>query len=115
MCGEEKLIVEFEAIKDGVFENIASVLSDTFDPDLTNNDDFVFVKIVKNITNPSNNITKNGSTNLIDHKLAKAKNIQHPVSNLQKNPTANLIALLIVFTLVSIIFGSGDIFRRRQN
>ena len=107
--GEEKLLVEFEAIKEGVFENFASVLSDTFDHDLTNNDDFVFVKIVKNITKSSNIVPNNSSFDLIDHKLVKAKNIPHLASNLQKNPTANLIALLIVSTLVSIIFGGSGI------
>ena len=111
--GEEKLLVEFEAIKDGVFENIATVFSDTFDPDLTNNDDFVFVKIVRNLTRPSDNVTKNISDEPHGHESVKAKNILHPTSNLQRNPTANLIALLVVSTLVSIIFGGSDIIKRR--
>ena len=111
--GEEKLLVEFEAIKDGVFKNVASVLSDTFDYDLTNNEDFAYVKVIKNPTIDSNKVIKNISTNLIGHKLVNAKNIHHPVPNLQKNPTANFIALLIVSALVSMIFCGGDIFKRR--
>ena len=111
--GEEKLLVEFEAIKDGVFKNVASVLSDTFDYDLTNNEDFAYVKVIKNPTIDSNKVIKNISTNLIGHKLVNAKNILHPVPNLQKNPTANFIALLIVSALVSMIFCGGDIFKRR--
>ena len=105
--------MEFEAIKDGVFKNVASVLSDTFDYDLTNNEDFAYVKVIKNPTIDSNKVIKNISTNLIGHKLVNAKNILHPVPNLQKNPTANFIALLIVSALVSMIFYGGDIFKRR--
>ena len=110
---EENLLMEFEAIKGGIFKNVASVLSDTFDYDLSNNDDFAFVNVIKSPTDHSNKIIKNISTNLINHKLVNAKNIHHPAPNLQKNPTANLIALLIVSTLVSIIFCGSDIFKRR--
>ena len=110
---EEKLIVEFEAINDGIFKNVASVLSDTFDYDLSNNDDFAFVNVIKSPTDHSNRVIKNISTNLFGHKLVNAKNIHHPASNIQKNPTANLIALLVVSTLVSIIFCGSDIFKRR--
>ena len=110
---EENLLVEFEAIKDGIFKNVASVLSDTFDYDLSNNDDFAFVNVIKSPTDHSNRVIKNISTNLIGHKLVNAKNIHHPASNIQKNPTANLIALLVVSTLVSIIFCGSDIFKRR--
>ncbi|WP_405266900.1 hypothetical protein [Methanobrevibacter sp.] len=104
--GEEKLLLKFEAIKDGVFRNIVNVVSDTFDIDLSNNEDFALVKIVKN---PSNNFTDK----LTKHKLSKAMNIKHPTPSLGKYSTANLIALLIVSALVSIIFGSGDIFKKR--
>ncbi len=104
--GEEKLLLKFEAIKDGVFRNIVNVVSDTFDIDLSNNEDFALVKIVKD---PSNNFTDK----LTKHKLSKAMNIEHPIPILGKYSTANLIALLIVSALVSIIFGSGDIFKKR--
>ena len=110
---EENLLMEFEAIKGGIFKNVASVLSDTFDYDLSNNDDFAFVNVIKSPTDHSNKLIKNISTNLINHKLVNAKNIHHPAPNLQKNPTANLIALLVVSTLVSIIFCGSDIFKRR--
>ena len=110
---EENLLVEFEAINDGIFKNVASVLSDTFDYDLSNNDDFAFVNVIKSPTDHSNRVIKNISTNLFGHKLVNAKNIHHPASNIQKNPTANLIALLVVSTLVSIIFCGSDIFKRR--
>ena len=104
--GEEKLLLNFEAIKEGIVKNVASVLSDTFDIDLSNNDDFALVKIVKNPNNYSMPFIKNASD-------VKAQNIKYPVSNLEKNPTANLILLLIASTLVSIIFGSSDIFKKR--
>ncbi|WP_295590973.1 hypothetical protein [uncultured Methanobrevibacter sp.] len=110
---EENLLVEFEAINDGIFKNVASVLSDTFDYDLSNNDDFAFVNVIKSPTDHSNRVIKNISTNLFGHKLVNAKNIHHPASNIQKKPTANLIALLVVSTLVSIIFCGSDIFKRR--
>ena len=107
--GEEELLLNFEAIKAGVFKNFVSVVSDTFDIDLSNNDDFALVKIVKNSVNSSNNFTVKSAK----HKAPEAKNIRHVVSNLQKNPTANFIGLLLLSTLVSIIFAGNDIIKRR--
>ena len=107
--GEEKLLLEFEAIKEGVFKNVVSVVSDTFDIDLSNNDDFALVKIVKHQNSFLNNVTDKFSK----QKMPKAKNIYHTVSNLEKYPTANLIALLIASALISIIFGGSDIFKKR--
>ncbi len=107
--GEEKLLLEFEAIKEGIFKNVVSVVSDTFDIDLSNNDDFALVKIVKHQDSFLNNFTDKFSK----QKMTKAENIHRPMSNLEKYPTANLIALLIASILVSIIFGGGDIFKKR--
>ena len=104
--GEEKLLLNFEAIKEGIVKNVVSVLSDTFDIDLSNNDDFALVKIVKNPNNYSMSFIKKSSG-------VKAENAKYPTSNLEKNPTANLILLLIVSIFISIIFGSGDIFKKR--
>lgn len=104
--GEEKLLLNFEAIKDGIVKNVVSVLSDTFDIDLSNNDDFTLVKIIKSPNNYSMPFIKKSVE-------VKAQNAKYPASNLEKNPTANLILLLIASTLISIIFGSSDIFKKR--
>ena len=106
---EEKLLLEFEAIKEGIFKNVVSVVSDTFDIDLSNNDDFALVKIVKHQDSFLNNFTDK----LSKQKISKAENTHHPVVNLEKYPTANLIALLIASAFVSIIFGGSDIFKKR--
>lgn len=111
--GEEDLVVKFEAIKEGVFRNLASAISDTFDIDLSNNDDFALVKIVKSPSINSTPYVKNVSDDLTGHKISKAKDIHSPISNLRKYPTANLIALLVVSTLVSIVFGTGDLYKKR--
>ncbi|WP_407453262.1 hypothetical protein [Methanobrevibacter sp.] len=111
--GEENLLLNFEAIKEGVFRNVVSAISDTFDIDLTNNDDFALVKIVKNLNNTPIPYAKNVSDNLPEHDVSKAKDIRSPISNLRNYPTANLIALLVVSTLISIVFGCGDIIKKR--
>ena len=102
-------MLEFEAIKEGIFKNVVSVVSDTFDIDLSNNDDFALVKIVKHQDSFLNNFTDK----LSKQKISKAENTHHPVVNLEKYPTANLIALLIASAFVSIIFGGSDIFKKR--
>ncbi len=107
--GEEKLLLEFKAIKDGIFKNNVFVSSDTFDFDLSNNDDFALVKIIKS---PSIHL-KNVTSKLAKQKVFKASNTKHPVSNLEKYPTSNLIGLLIVSTLISMIFGGRGIFKKR--
>ena len=111
--GEESLLLNFEAIREGIFRNVASAISDTFDIDLTNNDDFALVKIVENPNNDSTPYTRKVSDDLDKHKSSQAKDIRIPLSNLKKYPTANLIALLIVSALVSIAFGWDDIRKKR--
>ena len=106
---EEKLLLDFEAIKEGVFKNLVSVVSDTFDIDLSNNRDFALVKIVKNHDNALNK----SPDRMAKQKVSKAKNIGYNASKLEKNPTSNLIALLLVSTLVSILFGGSDIIKKR--
>ena len=103
--GEEELLMKFEAIEEGIFRNIVNIASDTFDIDLSNNNDSALVKIVKG---PNNIVEK-----LAKQKLSKAKDIQRPIQSLEKNNTANLTALLIVSALVSIILGSNGIIKKR--
>ncbi|WP_067041063.1 DUF11 domain-containing protein [Methanobrevibacter sp. YE315] len=104
---EENLLIVFEAIKEGEFENIASVISDTFDFDRNNNEDGAFVKIVENITNGTD------KTLSIEDDLLKSRNIDSPLSNLQKHPTSNPILLLVGSLLISMMFVGGNIFKKR--
>ena len=108
--GEEKLLVKFEATSEGIFENVASVVSDTPDDNLENNNDSATVEI---INNTSNDIVSNITGNFSENNVAHAENIKQPVYGLSKNPTSNLISLLAISAIISIIFGSNDIFRKR--
>ncbi|WP_408893430.1 DUF11 domain-containing protein [Methanobrevibacter gottschalkii] len=108
--GEEKLRMEFEALSEGIFKNTASVVSDTFDNDLNNNHDSALVKI---IANTSDKIINDLTDNFTKSNVVKAENIKQPVYCLEKHSTANFIELLSISVIVSMIFGGGDIFRKR--
>ncbi|MCQ2971268.1 MAG: hypothetical protein MJ226_06775 [archaeon] len=108
--GEEKLRMEFEALSEGIFKNTASVASDTFDNDLNNNHDSALVKI---IANTSDKIINDLTDNFTKSNVVKAENIKQPVYCLEKHSTANFIELLSISVIVSMIFGGGDIFRKR--
>ena len=102
--------MKFEATSEGIFENVASVVSDTPDDNLENNNDSATVEI---INNTSNDIVSNITGNFSENNVAHAENIKQPVYGLSKNPTSNLISLLAISAIISIIFGSNDIFRKR--
>ena len=104
---EENLLIVFEAIKAGEFENIASVISDTFDIDMNNNEDGTFVKIVENTTNGTD------KTPSIEYVSLESVNSDSPVSNLQKHPTSNPILLFIASLLISMMFVGGNILKKR--
>lgn len=87
----------------GVVKNTVSVTSDSFDYDLSNNKDIAAVKIVK-------------KTSKVIHNKSKVKNVRIPenkISNFKLHPTANPFFLLLVSCVVSIIFLSENIFKKR--
>ncbi len=108
--GEEKLSLAFEALCNGIFENVVSVTSDVHDDNLNNNNDSAIVKI---INTTSNEVINNVTTDLTKYNIVKAGNVKKPIHGLNKNPTANLISLLAISAIITIIFGSNDIFRKR--
>lgn len=107
---EEKLHMEFEALREGIFKNTVSVVSDIFDNNLNNNHDFALVRIINNV---SNKIINEFTDNLTKNSIVKANNIKQPIYNLEKNSTANLVELLAISAIVSMIFGGSNIFRKR--
>ena len=106
---KEQLHIEFRAIHEGIFKNVASIVSDTPDSNEDNNRDDAIVKI---ISNDSSKIVKK-IANKLSKKTIEVKNIKQSVNGLQKNPTANVISLLIVSALFSMIFSGCGIFKKR--
>ena len=94
-----KLIIRVIAVGSGVIENTVRLTSDTFDYDLSNNDDFAVVNVTEK---PSNNVS-------VSHNGNSDKK---PLTNLQMHPTANPIWTLLVSMLLSIVCFGGNISKK---
>ena len=94
-----KLIIRVIAVGSGVIKNTVALTSDTFDYDMSNNDDFAVVNVTEK---PSNNVS-------VSHNGNSDKK---PLTNLQMHPTANPIWTLLVSMLLSIVCFGGNISKK---
>ena len=111
--GEETLLMVFEAVNEGIFENVVSVESDAFDTNMNDNEDSAFVKVVQkdiNKTYGDNDVSKCLS---IKDNSVKSQSINYPMSDIQKHSTANPIILLMASLLSLIVAFPGNIFKKR--
>lgn len=94
-----KLIIKVIAIGSGVIKNTVRLTSDTFDHDLSNNDDFAVINVTEK---PSNNVS-------VSHKGNSDKK---PLTNLQMHPTANPVWTLLISMLLSLACFGGNISKK---
>lgn len=102
--GEADLKIKALANKSGVFKNEVQVTSDNYDPDLENNNDSVEV----NVTESPNKTSK--KVNLDKKNIFKPKTAY---KNAMAITTANPIAIFLCCILASLVFSSGNLFKRR--
>ena len=101
------LEVTATANKKGMAKNTVKAVSDTYDPDLSNNEDFAAVNVtddsVKRPESPniSKNIAKNEYSNEISNNI------------LEKNVSGNSILVLLISMIFSAIFVGSDISKKR--
>lgn len=95
------LYIKAIATGSGIIKNKVSVTSDTYDYDLSNNNDFAVVNVTEkdNINSPV--LSKN--SHLDNHKL----------SILEKHATGNLFWMLILSLVFSLLFVNSNIFKRK--
>ena len=111
--GEETLLMVFEPISEGIFENIVSVTSDAFDTNDSDNEDGVLVKVVQNSTNDTDEDKPIIENQSITDNPVKSQNIDSPMPAIQKHSTANPIMLLIMVLLFSIVFSTDNMLKKR--
>ena len=92
-----KLYLEVVAEMEGVFNNAVSVVSDTYDYDLTNNDDQVNVEVTEKVDEPDIPSKNNSPKNI--HQTGE--NIDSIVYN---NVTGNPFVVLIISMVFSVVF-----------
>lgn len=102
-----KLFIKVVAMGSGTLNNDVTVTSDTFDYDLSNNDDSAIVKVIKESSDgsdPSNNgdLPKNTPN---DENYSQMSNLVKSYSmNIAMNPTANPMGILMISLILSILF-----------
>ena len=103
-----KLIIKVIAAGSGIIKNTVLVTSDTFDSDLSNNNDFAIVKVSEK--SPDNNSNaKNTNSN-----APKSNSNGKMPSSLEMRPTAQPFLMLVVSLLFSIVsFGASNISKKR--
>lgn len=94
-----KLIIRVIAVGSGVIKNTVRLTSDTFDYDMSNNDDFAVINVTEK---PSNNVS-------VSHNGNSDKK---PLTNLQMHPTANPVWTLVISMLLSIVCFGGKISKK---
>ena len=101
----ESAILYIKAIATGagIVKNKVSLTSDTFDHDLSNNNDYAVVNVTEKQVDDSSN---NG--NAINNNLEK-----NAMGMLEKHPTANPFWSLVLALIFSIIFSDGSISKKR--
>jgi uncharacterized repeat protein (TIGR01451 family) len=110
-----RLYIKAVATGTGTLENQVSLTSDTFDYDMSNNNDFAIVKVVKKDSNKKSDSSGNGKSGSSGNGKSgnsnngNAGNDGSGLSNLQKHSTANPVAgLLIALSFCAVVF-------RKQN
>ena len=94
-----KLIIRVIAVGSGVIKNTVRITSDTFDHDLSNNDDFAVVNVTEK---PLNNVSVSHNGN----------SVKKPLTNLQMHSTANPVWTLLISMLLSLACFGGNISKK---
>ena len=103
-----KLIIRVIVAGSGIVKNTVRVTSDTFDSDLSNNNDFAIVKVSEKSSN-NNSKAKNTNSN-----APKSNSNGKMPSSLEIHPTAQPFLMLVVSLLLSMVsFGVGNISKKR--
>ena len=103
-----KLIIKVIAASSGIIKNTVLVSSDTYDSDLSNNNDFAIVKVSEKSPNNNSN-TKNTNSN-----TPKSNSNGNMPSSLEMHPTTQPFLMLVVSLLFSMVsFGVGNISKKR--
>ena len=103
-----KLIIKVIAAGSGIIKNSVQITSDTFDSDLSNNNDFAIVKVSEKSPNNNSN-TKNTNSN-----TPKSNSNGNMPSSLEMHPTTQPFLMLVVSLLFSMVsFGVGNISKKR--
>ena len=104
------LLINAKANEEGISENRVSVSSDTYDPDLSNNEDNAVIEVSKE---PQNN-TKIPENNEITKNIIKTKypdKIAHEI--LKRNVSGNSIFILLVSLIFTMVFFGDKISNKR--
>ena len=96
-----------KANKKGIAKNTVRVTSDTYDPDLSNNDDFALVNVTENNDKMPNN-THIGKTVVKNHSPTEIA-----ASILKKNVSGNSVFILLISMIFSTIFLGSGISRKK--
>lgn len=94
-----KLIIRVIAVGSGVIKNTVRITSDTFDHNLSNNDDFAVVNVTEK---PLNNVSVSHNGN----------SVKKPLTNLQMHQTANPVWTLLISMLLSLACFGGNISKK---
>ncbi len=103
----ESLLIGAVANKEGVAENHASASSDSYDPDLSNNEDSALVNISKNNSDVLK--TPDVPEDIVDNKDCPDEIAD---SVLERNVSGHSIFILLISLLFSIVFLGSDISKR---
>ncbi|MBR4448151.1 hypothetical protein [Methanobrevibacter sp.] len=124
-----ELSIKVVAMGSGVLSNNVTVASDTFDYDLSNNDDSAIVEVTEKSPDegnpPQNDDSDDGpfpdgedNDNLADDTLGNENSSQNgelskkPSVNLEMNSTANPILLLLISLILTILFSGAEISKK---
>lgn len=104
-AGEEAYLkIKVKANESGLFKNEVKVTSDTYDPDLENNNDSIDVNVTESLNKSFKNV------NLDKKSIFKPKTAYN---NIMAITTANPIAIFIFCILTSSLFVGNSLFKRR--
>lgn len=104
------LLIKAKANEEGISENKVSVSSDTYDPDLTNNEDNALIEVSAEPQN-STKIPKNQEISKSIIKTKYPEKIANEI--LKKNVTSNSIFVLLISLIFTMIFLGNGISNKR--